>query len=63
MTSYVILTQSGGMWAERGEAEASSARRAIAATDPDEGVYVAVPKRSWKPLTVKVETSRKLTIT
>jgi hypothetical protein len=47
--------------------EASSAEAAIrkgAAAPPDEvlnpHVYVAVPKRSWKPVTVRTETTTTL---
>lgn len=65
MTEYIILKQdTGGTWrqAEGGYWSASSARRAIAAAGVDEGTYVAIPARSWEPLTVKVTQTTKVTI-
>ncbi len=67
MTEYLILRQTDadhpGEWNEfAGVVRASSARRALAVNALNEGVYVAVPARSWKPLTVKVEQTTKVTI-
>lgn len=63
---YTVLSQGvGGLWAEVGVAAASSSRAAIlavATTAPGEdlvGTFVAVPARSWRPLTRKVETVTK----
>lgn len=69
MTTYVILKQSdqpgaGYSWNEHGDpVEASSARRALSSRGVDEGTYVAVPARSWKPLTVTVEQTTRVKIT
>lgn len=70
MTSYVILKQdpetgSGSRWIEWGTEEASSSARAIKAVADDAGggVYIAVPARSWRPLTVKVEQKTSVTVT
>lgn len=62
MTQYVILNSQNGAWHEVGRHQASSPRRALTALGVDEGTYVAVPARSWKPLTVKVERTTRLTI-
>jgi hypothetical protein len=75
MTDYMILRRQPGEQGERtggsdpdswvvaaGVARASSARRALANAELGAGEYVAIPSRSWKPLTVKVETTKKVTI-
>lgn len=68
MTDYIILKQNDDAlddnrdWAQVGEAKASSARRAVASLIAAEGEYVAIPARSFKPITVKVETTTKITI-
>lgn len=67
MTKYVILVLDNatdpGVWQQvPGHVEASSAARALAAAKVGEGTYVAVPVRSWKQLTVTVETTTKVTI-
>ncbi len=67
MTTYVILrdvrvNEDDNAWCAITEAEASSPRRALAAQSLPEGDYIAVPKRSWKPLAVKVEQTTKITI-
>lgn len=69
MTTYAILRLVDGeeedqpLWSEYKYAEASSPDRAIKACDPTAGVYVAIPQRSWKPLTVKTETQTRITVT
>lgn len=69
MTQYVILKQDPGQidarWIEYGTSEASSSARAIKAVadEAGAGVYVAVPARSWAPLTVKVEQTTRITVT
>lgn len=64
MTLYTILQCDDlGMWRQYGEKEASSPDRAVRAADPEEGVYVAVPKRSWKPMTVEVRQQKTVTVT
>ena len=60
-TSYVVLRRDveGGRWSEVATVDASNATTAIrhiAAKDAATAVYVAVPTRSWRPVTVKVET-------
>lgn len=65
MTEYVILQLlDSGHWSEQGKTEASSPIRALRShvRSGAEGEYVAVPSRSWKPLTVKVEQTTKVTI-
>jgi hypothetical protein len=72
VTSYIVLCQSSGdpdierelgNWTVAGPpVEAVSAEAAIRkAVDGDKGgTYVAVPIRSWAPVTVTVETKRTL---
>ena len=65
MTNYTILKFSeagGGVWHERGDADATSPARAIRTLDAEEGIFVAVPTRSFRPLEVKVEQTTKVTI-
>ena len=63
MTEYMILKKEGISWEYISVAEASSTKRALTvATLDGDGEYVAVPKRSWKPLTVKTEQTTKVTI-
>ena len=56
---YLVLKQDGsGLW---GIAEgASSLKEAV--DKHGEGVYVQVPKRSWKPRTAKVEQVTKVVL-
>lgn len=65
MTDYMVLKRNGEeSWVTAKLApSARSARSAIkAVVDQDgPGEYVAVPYRSWKPVTVKVETKTALT--
>ena len=68
-TDYLILSRAavGGPWTEQKTVSASSAKAAVrgwlaGSTDPD-GTYVAVPARSWQPVTVKTETQTKITLT
>lgn len=56
-TEYVILVETGGSWTVNGTATASSASAAIrkfldGKTEVD-GIFVAIPTRSWKPVPVK----------
>lgn len=69
MTAYVVLHQrdvaeqnSGGWFVIGPPVECVSAEAAIRkAVDGDKGgTYVAVPVRSWAPVTVTVETKRTL---
>ena len=74
MTEYIILRNydcsdlnpPDYCWQIIGEpVKASSAGRAIAASldkGGSAGEYVAVPSRSWRPLTVKMEQVTKVTI-
>lgn len=64
MTRYIILRHDGEAqaWKEIGAADGSSPRRALSAADVKEGGYVAIPSRSWRPLTVSVEQTTKVTI-
>lgn len=70
MTVYVILHQDqpGPDWEELGQTDARSQRAAIqqaiesptGAPPKNGGRFQAVPARSWKPVTVKVETKTAL---
>lgn len=70
MTEYLVLVkdESGG-WVDIGHVSARSARSAIrervdgasqSSAYRGEGEYVAVPSRSWQPVTVKTETKTQL---
>lgn len=79
MTSYLVLQQAAaepanqassgggraGGWFQVGPAvESVSAEAAIRKVVTDKsGTYVAVPLRSWSPITVTVETKRTLKLT
>lgn len=66
-TEYVILQQqfskteiasgagSDKHWTEVGRGHGVNAQTAIKSVAKDEGTFIAVPARSWKPLTRKVE--------
>lgn len=73
MTQYVILRRlddevltAGGppSWREYAVKDASSPARALRALDDGvvDGVYIAVPMRSWKEIPVKTEQTTKVTI-
>lgn len=74
-TKYVVLRQemagdpARGSWHEVTSAAASSAEGAIRAvvgklTEKDQaGTFVAVPARSWKPVTVNPQTTIRLELT
>lgn len=61
-TEYVVLAHLGGEheddWRQVGRAEADTDIQAIKAVVPkeEEGTFVAVPARSFRPRTRKVET-------
>ena len=70
-TEYLVLMQAEGqmpegdhLWEAVRKVEARSARAAISlvvdGTGSGEGIYVAVPTRSWAAVTVKVETKTAL---
>lgn len=69
-TEYKILRRresaesldGGAPWMEAGTVEASSAREAIRKSVTESGTVVAVPARSWLPLTVSIETKQKVTL-
>lgn len=69
MTPYVVLVEhprEEGHWTVRVlEVEARSAEQAVrlAAAEIGAGQYVAVPARSWQPVTVKVETQTRMVLT
>jgi len=67
MTEYLVFVRDDGMWLEVGSEVTRSARSAITAHLGRDGdgpmngsEYVAVPARSWRPVTVKVETKTQL---
>ena len=65
MTEYLLLEQTkDGDWHVGHKYEASSARAAVRAAlsgaNGSEGTFVAIPARSWQPLTATKET--KLTL-
>lgn len=68
MTTYVILEQvepandevrRGPTWVEHGKAEGASDRAAISTflkgDNGEDGTFVAVPERSFKPVVVAIE--------
>jgi hypothetical protein len=62
-TTYIVLRAIDGPegdWLEYAKRDASSADAAIRKaleTHPADGRFVAVPARSWKPVTVRTETT------
>jgi hypothetical protein len=69
VTAYIIFQKEEGVaslpdrWRRITGVSASSSKRALAAVELKEGgEYVAVPSRSWKPLTVAIEQTTKITI-
>lgn len=64
MTEYLVLVEEAGHWREAGTANlANSAAQAIRRVAGEEGGrYVAVPRRSWQPVTVRVEQQTRITI-
>lgn len=71
MTEYVVLGSYEGEWTEAGlyrQRSAQGAIRACLEMNKEElperirntDLFVAVPARSWKPVTVKVETKTAL---
>jgi hypothetical protein len=63
-TTYIVLRRDddgGGIavdrWQTDSRVEAVSAEAAIRKAEPKAGTYVAVPARSWKPVTVRTETT------
>lgn len=66
-TDYLILTKEAGFWTEGPTIAARSAKAAIrtylAEQKATEGTFAAVPARSWQPVTVKTETTTRLTLT
>jgi hypothetical protein len=65
MTEYVVLYQlESGDWSEVKSVEARSSRAAIRVVVDGaaslDNRYVAVPVRSWQPVTAKIETRTQL---
>lgn len=57
LTEYVLLERdASSFWSYTTTVEARSAEAAIRSIEAA-GTYVAVPARSWKPVTVKAETT------
>jgi hypothetical protein len=65
-TEYVVLRRVPGttaeqgdppayQWVEAGRATGVNAQAAIKSIAQNEGTFIAVPTRSWKPLTRKIE--------
>lgn len=63
-TTYTILRQASpdGPWLVEKTGTGTSADAAIRNTVTEDGVYVAIPSRSWKPLTVTFETKPTLKV-
>lgn len=70
MTEYVILRKNETHWENIGTVSARSARSAIrervdgsaqSSAYYGDGQYVAIPVRSWQPVSVKTETKTALT--
>lgn len=67
MTEYLVLRKhpstETNLWEELPGTFTGSPRKACrAAADETAGQYVAVPKRSWKPLPVKVDKRTVVTV-
>ncbi len=68
-TAYLVLSKDADKdwWIKVGSYTAASAKAAISAhvkaNDAKAGTFVAVPERSWKPLTLLVETQTKIALT
>ena len=68
-TEYQILvafsaSNGDNAWKEFGVVKARSANEAIKqAAGATPGSFIAVPARSWKPVTVKVEQTTRITLT
>jgi hypothetical protein len=64
MTEYVILIRTeGANWKQAWIVAANNPKRALKLMDDlEDGEYVAVPKRSWKPFPVKTEKTTKVHI-
>jgi hypothetical protein len=59
-TTYIVLRRSQPTendWKLDSTVEATSADAAIRKANPKDGLYVAVPARSWRPVTVRTETT------
>lgn len=63
-SEYIILKKPEGGWPVVKKVTAGSSRAAIHdslnGSDDAEGEYVAIPARSWQPLSVKFETKMKI---
>ena len=63
-SEYVVLKKAEGGWNVVKKVSASSARAAINESvnghQEAAGEYVAIPARSWQPLSVKFETKMKI---
>jgi len=64
MTEYVILRRKeGSEWVQEYALTAANPKRALKLFDDlEDGEYVAVPKRSWKPFPVFTEKTTKVHI-
>lgn len=66
-TAYTLLQfdDETDQWKEHGDpVRASTSEAAVRkhAAVMGAGVYIAVPQRSWRPVTVKIETQTKVTL-
>jgi hypothetical protein len=68
-TAYLVLSKDADKdwWIAAGTYNAASSKAAVSAhvkaKGSTVGTFVAVPERSWHPLTLKVETQPKITLT
>lgn len=69
VTAYVILRASGGVWEviddDRRGRDAAAAIRATVETlaeGDQDGTFIAVPLRSWRPVKVKTKVERTLVV-
>ena len=64
MTEYVVLAKKDGAWVQYEDVvRASSSRSALRGFlngRTSNGEFVAIPARSWRPVTVQVETKTAL---
>ncbi len=63
MTTYVVLSKDGELWRTIAEVDARSAEEAIRqAASSTDTTCVAVPARSWKPVSVRVEQTSRMVL-
>lgn len=63
MTTYIVLSKDGELWRPIAYPVARSAEDAIRqAASSTDTTCVAVPKRSWKPVSVQIKTQTRMVL-